>query len=58
MPNLNAALLAAQLEQLENFIALKKCLYEAYCRGLSSVVDVPEGTAWNYWLMSLQLENI
>jgi aminotransferase in exopolysaccharide biosynthesis len=57
MPNLNAALLAAQLEQLDTFIAIKKSLYEAYRTGLTSVVEVPEGTQWNYWLMSLQLEN-
>ena len=57
MPNLNAALLAAQLEQLDTFIASKKSLYEAYRTKLSSVVNVPEGTEWNYWLISLQLEN-
>ncbi|WP_020536118.1 LegC family aminotransferase [Lewinella cohaerens] len=57
MPNLNAALLVAQLEQLDTFITSKKNLFEAYRTKLDSVVDIPEGTEWNHWLISLELEN-
>ena len=57
MPNLNAALLVAQLEQLQTFIISKKSLFEAYRKIFSSLVDIPKDTEWNYWLMSLRLEN-
>lgn len=61
MPNLNAALLCAQMEKFNQFIASKKVLFKEYCK-LSeeigfTVKSIPEGTGWNYWLMSLQFES-
>lgn len=64
MPNVNAALLLAQLENLENYRLNKKFLYESYkdffknSQGNIQLVVVPETTSqWNYWLMSVKLEN-
>lgn len=61
MPNLNAALACAQLEQLTEKKNQKKALFEAYeaffeQKGIV-LKPIPKGTDWNYWLMSLQLEN-
>lgn len=54
MPNLNAALGCAQLEQLEGFIARKRVLasrYDAYFSGSDfSFVTEPAGCRSNYWL--------
>ena len=57
MPNVNAALLTAQLESLDDFIRSKKKLYEEYRNTLESVVEIPKDTEWNYWLMSIKAEN-
>ena len=61
MPNLNAALACAQLEQLENKKKRKKALYEAYQQFFADreycLKPIPEHTDWNYWLISLELEN-
>jgi aminotransferase in exopolysaccharide biosynthesis len=57
MPNLNAALLTAQLENLADYIKSKKALYNEYKQGLEGLVDIPENTEWNYWLISLKAEN-
>lgn len=61
MPNVNAALLVAQLEQLNVMIASKKALYEAYKSEFDhmgiALTPIPGDTSWNYWLMSVQLEN-
>ena len=61
MPNLNAALACAQLEQLENFIQNKRKLaldYNAFfeSKGLKFRKELPNTKA-NYWLMCLELEN-
>ena len=61
MPNLNAALACAQLEQLENFIQNKRSLALEYntffkTKGISFRTELPNTKA-NYWLMCLQLEN-
>ena len=64
MPNLNAALLLAQLEKLEDYRASKSLVYEKYqsffetnIKG-TELMPIPETTSqWNYWLMSVQLEN-
>jgi aminotransferase in exopolysaccharide biosynthesis len=61
MPNLNAALLCAQLEQLDLFLAQKRKLAAEYI----DFFDAPgiqfrqeqEHTRANYWLMCLELEN-
>ena len=61
MPNLNAALACAQLEQLNNFINNKRDLakeYNSYFRevGIKFRMETPETKA-NYWLMCVELEN-
>jgi len=61
MPNLNAALVLAQLEQIDNFIESKKSIYNEYSKQLAKsslfLKPIPEGTKWNYWLMSIELED-
>lgn len=59
MPNLNAALACAQLEQLDGFLANKRALAEAYkahfpTLGMSFVAE-PEQARSNYWLNALIL---
>ena len=61
MPNLNAALACAQLEQLETFIQNKRALALEYntffkAKGINFRMELPNTKA-NYWLMCLQLEN-
>lgn len=61
MPNLNAALICAQLEQLESFIDNKRDLakeYEAFFeeKGIKFRTE-NENTKANYWLMCVELEN-
>ena len=54
MPNLNAAMGCAQLEQLDGFLARKRQLADAYRRFLDGsdliFVTEPEGCRSNYWL--------
>jgi dTDP-4-amino-4,6-dideoxygalactose transaminase len=61
MPNLNAALACAQLEQLTVIKESKKKLYNEYQTFFSTqgiqLVDIPRDTDWNYWLTSVLLEN-
>jgi perosamine synthetase len=61
MPNLNAALACAQLEQLDFFILNKRKLaldYNKYfeSKGINFRTELPNTKA-NYWLMCLELEN-
>jgi dTDP-4-amino-4,6-dideoxygalactose transaminase len=61
MPNLNAALACAQLEQLETFIQNKRNLALEYAaffesNGIKFRKELPNTKA-NYWLMCLELEN-
>lgn len=63
MPNLNAALLVAQLEQLEGFIKNKRLLADEYEKFFTSVGDVtfvkePENATSNYWLQALRFESL
>jgi aminotransferase in exopolysaccharide biosynthesis len=59
LPNLNAALACAQLEQLDEFIADKRktaAAYEQFFAGKPvSFVKEPAGTFSNYWLCALLL---
>lgn len=61
MPNINAALGCAQLEQLDRFVVLKRALVERYKKlfeGLNGVkffVEPPFDES-NYWLNALMLE--
>jgi perosamine synthetase len=61
LPNLNAALGCAQLEQLDGFLASKRRLAAAYQRAFAGVPGVqfsrePEGTTSNYWLNAILLD--
>ena len=61
MPNLNAALLLGQLEQIDNKIKSKKKLYEFYKKSLPNLgielVTIPKNNSWNYWMMSVKLNS-
>lgn len=62
LPNINAALGCAQLEQLPDRLARKRRLMECYLdafRDVSGVrlVTEPEGCRSNYWLVTLLLDN-
>ena len=61
MPNLNAALACAQLEKLDIIKNSKKDVYNQYQSFLDNkginLVNVPEDTEWNYWLMSILLDD-
>lgn len=61
MPNLNAALACAQLEQLPKFIDSKRTLAQEYdsffkTKGINFRMELPQTKA-NYWLMCVELEN-
>jgi aminotransferase in exopolysaccharide biosynthesis len=61
MPNLNAALACAQLEQLDSFIENKRNLSLEYnsffkSQSINFRTELPNTKA-NYWLMCLELEN-
>jgi perosamine synthetase len=61
MPNLNAALACAQLEQLDGFIANKRTLAIEYAnffkeKGIKFRTEL-ENTKANYWLMCIELED-
>ncbi|RHX90884.1 LegC family aminotransferase [Leptospira stimsonii] len=60
MPNINAALGCAQLEQMPEFLKLKRELFLKYKDSFSSIEEVslfeePNGTRSNYWLQTLVL---
>lgn len=62
MPNLNAALGCAQLEQLDGFLAAKRVLAARYGEALAPLQGVrfvaePPGTRSNYWLCSILLRS-
>ena len=61
MPNLNAALACAQLEQLNSFLENKRSLATDYINffdksGIQFRIETPNTKA-NYWLMCVELEN-
>jgi aminotransferase in exopolysaccharide biosynthesis len=61
LPNLNAALGCAQLEQLPTLLAAKRRLYARYAAAFATVPSVrmlsePEGCRSNYWLQTLLLD--
>jgi perosamine synthetase len=61
MPNLNAALGCAQLEQLDDFVDAKRRLFELYRTAFARVpglqlMSEPSGTRSNYWLQTLLLD--
>jgi len=61
MPNINAALACAQLEQLDTFLSEKRTLAHIHAdffktKGIHFRTESPETKA-NYWLMCVELEN-
>ncbi len=61
LPNLNAALGCAQLEQLPGFLRDKRRLFERYQSAFANVQGVrlvaePAGCSSNYWLQTLLLD--
>ena len=61
MPNLNAALLVAQLENLESFLADKRALAEEYSKFFNTMDDIdfikePSDSKSNYWLNVINVE--
>jgi perosamine synthetase len=61
MPNLNAALACAQLEQLQGFLDNKRNLADEYSmfftkEGIRFRTELPDTKA-NYWLMCVELED-
>ncbi|MAW84571.1 MAG: aminotransferase DegT [Crocinitomicaceae bacterium] len=61
MPNINAALACAQLEQLPSFLENKRMLAKDYQiffkkKGIKFRTET-QGTKANYWLMCIELEN-
>jgi perosamine synthetase len=62
MPNLNASLVCAQLEQLDTFLANKRTLAQEYAiffdgQNIKFRTEL-ENTQANYWLMCVELENV
>jgi aminotransferase in exopolysaccharide biosynthesis len=62
MPNLNAALLVAQLEQLDEFLISKRKLANMYKRLFRSnkefnFIEEPNNCHSNYWLQAITLKN-
>ena len=61
MPNLNAALILAQLEQLNSFLKSKRLLAKSYEKFFNSsdtqFVSEPENSKSNYWLNSIVLKD-
>ncbi len=58
LPNLNAALLVAQLEELEGFLASKRVLAQKYANFFKDFTDIefikePDNTQSNYWLNAI-----
>jgi perosamine synthetase len=61
LPNLNAALLCAQMEKLDFFLKSKRTLAKEYSvffnrKGVKFREELPD-TEVNYWLMCVELEN-
>jgi perosamine synthetase len=62
LPNLNAALGCAQLEQLPQLLTAKRRLHERYAAAFAGipgvrVVSEPPGCRSNYWLQTLLLDD-
>lgn len=62
LPNINAALGCAQLEQLPAFITAKRALFQRYQEAFAGIPDAtivaePEHCRSNYWLQTLMLDN-
>jgi perosamine synthetase len=63
MPNLNAALGCAQLEQLPGFLQAKRDLHERYQQAFQKIGGVeligePDGCISNFWLQAIRLRAV
>lgn len=63
MPNINAALLVAQLEKLEEFLKSKRELSTVYKNFFESIKDIeyidePKDSKSNFWLNAILLKNV
>lgn len=63
LPNLNAALGCAQMEQLDGMLAAKRELFQRYSAALAGVAGVrlmtePAQCRSNYWLQTLVLDSV
>jgi len=63
MPNVNAAIGCAQMEQLNRLLEQKRCLADNYANALKNVFGVsffrePEFAKSNYWLNALLLDDV
>ena len=63
MPNLNASLLVAQLEQLDNFVESKRKLakkYQDFFKNYDEIefIKEPQNSKSNYWLQAIILKDI
>jgi perosamine synthetase len=61
LPNINAALGCAQLEQLPDFLERKRQLFQRYRAAFADIagahiVEEPAGCRSNYWLQTLLLD--
>lgn len=61
MPNINAAVGCAQLEQLPDFLAAKRNLAERYCQAFANISGIlffsePANSRSNYWLNTLLID--
>ena len=57
MPNINAALLVAQLEQLDNFLANKRKTAKIYKKAFKNFIDEPKNSKSNFWLNAILFKN-
>lgn len=62
LPNLNAALGLAQMEQLDGFLTAKRALAERYAALFQGSADVsflrePSGVTSNYWLQAIRVRD-
>ena len=62
MPNINAALGCAQLEQLPKKLEAKRDLFSAYQTAISKISNIkiikePKNCRSNYWLQTIKIEN-
>ena len=62
LPNLNAALGCAQMEQLPGFLSVKADLAKRYAHFFNNIgvqfVQAPMGTTANYWLNAIVLDSL
>ena len=61
LPNINAALGCAQMEQLDTIVEAKRQLAEKYKKFFKNIdisfIEGPEGALSNYWLNTIQFKN-